>query len=118
MRKERETANELAKRAGKALKDVRSISAITGKAWFLSPFACTVILLICSGIDLCGFMSLTKTITNELHKLKQSSHFLIPYMAVAGLLAAFEVAPVYMGYALCLKLQGLGKGESGERVWK
>lgn len=117
MRKKEETAEKLAKRASKALKNVRSVSAITGKAWYLGPVTCGVILAICAAIDFSGFFTVAAKLT-ESSSEDATQIFAVPFLAVAGLLAAFEVAPLYMGYALCLKFHGLGKRDSGEQVWK
>lgn len=117
MCKKQETAEKLAKQASKALKNVRGVSAITGKAWYLSPVTCGIILSVCAAIDFSGFFTVAAKLTESVTE-DATQTFAVPFLAVAGLLAAFEMAPLYMGYALCLKFHGLGKRDSGEQVWK
>lgn len=83
---------------------------MTGKTWYLHPAVCLIIVVACAVIDGLGFRTAATAITTPTMAGETALESILP---IAGLAAAFEVAPLYMGYALCLKLHGMGK-----QIWK
>lgn len=69
--------------------------------WFTNKVVTGWAIFIFAIIDVAGFMQLMKLVLSD--NLKNR------IIMTAGLAVAFEVAPLYIGYALCLKCYGLGK---------
>lgn len=68
--------------------------------WYTGKWA-YIILGICVIIDLAGFRQIVKATINE--------DVVSRNMIIAGLAVAFEIAPLYIGYSLCLKCYKLGR---------
>ena len=87
-------------------KDVTSMFVRNRQAWFTTAWGCSVRILCCAAIDGGGFWSIASKLGTQ---TGDRPHTSVIILSVAGLAAAFEVAPLYMGYALCLKFHNLGE---------
>lgn len=87
-------------------KDVTSRFVRNRQAWFTSTWWCFVVLFSCCAIDIGGFWSIASKLGTQ---TGDRPHTFVIILSVAGLAAAFEVAPLYMGYALCLRFHNLGE---------
>lgn len=103
MNKKRETAWNLSKRTRK---DLQIDSVITGKPWYLTTGWSKVVLACCIIIDLLGFYTITIALSKP---IEDSENLALSILPIAGLAAAFEVAPLYMGYAMCLEFHDFGE---------
>lgn len=71
------------------------------QAWYTRKIINIPAIFVFAGIDIAGFLQvLDLTITEN-----PASRFVI----TAALAVAFEFAPLYIGYSICLKCYGLGK---------
>lgn len=69
--------------------------------WYTSKFMSILAIIGFSVIDILGF--------GQIVKLTIKDTDINRYVIIAALAVAFEIAPLYIGYALCLKSYGLGK---------
>ncbi|MCI9094534.1 MAG: hypothetical protein HFF36_12295 [Coprobacillus sp.] len=69
--------------------------------WYTSQNMSWVAIILFAVIDIFGFGQITRLTMKE-SALNQA-------VIIASLAVAFELAPLYIGYALCLKSHGLGK---------
>lgn len=69
--------------------------------WYTSKFASIPAVFVFLVIDICGF--------GQIMRLTIKDSELNRVIIIAALAVAFEFAPLYIGYALCLKSYGLGK---------
>lgn len=70
-------------------------------AWYTNSKLSKIAILACAGTDLAGFL--------QIMHLTISEDFISRSVITAALVIAFEVAPLYIGYAICLKAYGFGK---------
>lgn len=69
--------------------------------WFTNTLFGKICTIVFAGIDLCGFYQLA-TNTINISALNR-------WVIVSAFLVAFEIAPLYYGYALCLNSYNMGK---------
>lgn len=80
----------------KLLENIRKIHI-----WYTSKVYSWIALVILSGIDVAGFLNIAQKTIND----SQANRTII----ISAFVVAFEIAPLYIGYVLCLKSYGLWK---------
>lgn len=79
------------------------------RAWFNNRGFCAFVMLGLAVSDMAGFWQIADDTLIEYKILK--------ILTVVAFTAAFELAPLYLGYAICLKCYDLGKGIRNV-IWK
>ena len=79
------------------------------RVWFNNRGVCAVVMSVLAVSDMAGFWQIADDTLIEYQILK--------ILTVVAFTAAFELAPLYLGYAICLKCYDLGK-DIRNVVWK
>lgn len=69
--------------------------------WYTSKAVCIPLLAVFAAIDIAGFWQIAASTIME-SKLNRG-------IIISALAVAYEIAPLYIGYSICLKCYGLGK---------